>query len=350
MKKSLLCIIPAILVTTSHAYAGIDGLTWHSRANCIGINESITWHLGHSYALSTDSFHYSGKELKDQKPKHKLQTGWQTTWRSADVHWTEGHGGWRVAGDHYIMDEKTKKPTMLGDTYAVDCNLYDGWWDTDKPEPVPPTIEQPKIYYSDSDSLPKPGVHIVPADKLSIPKEFLVKANARIKEMKSLGYVEEDSQDARELLDKGKNSYKYIEPNNDKYDTHMKHNHEAIKMAWSFVPIVRDNIGFAVAGTYIKGWTGITEYFNDVELGMCSYLVHNVALEHGGISISDDIVKYLVHDKPSTFDVEGNAKSGYLYTLSWYDPTFFKTLACARKDYDKSVMDKMVKFASKIDE
>ena len=31
------------------AHAGIASATAHSRANCLGFNESVTWYLGHSF-------------------------------------------------------------------------------------------------------------------------------------------------------------------------------------------------------------------------------------------------------------------------------------------------------------
>ncbi len=40
------CALFTIAVT---AQAGVWGPTAHSRANCAGFNESITWHAGHSY-------------------------------------------------------------------------------------------------------------------------------------------------------------------------------------------------------------------------------------------------------------------------------------------------------------
>lgn len=38
--------------------AGVVAPTAHSRANCGGFNESITWHLGHSYWWRVESHHF----------------------------------------------------------------------------------------------------------------------------------------------------------------------------------------------------------------------------------------------------------------------------------------------------
>ncbi len=91
-----------VLVISQVAQAGLHGFTMHSRANCAN-NESISWWAGHSF------------------------TGWQTTWRSAAVHWGEGTGGWYVLGHHWGIDSHRDK-VLLSKTDAIDCRWYDGWW------------------------------------------------------------------------------------------------------------------------------------------------------------------------------------------------------------------------------
>ena len=105
------------------AIAGFKELTIHSRANC-GNNESISWHAGHSYNLLTVSDH-----LKDNRLIHSLSSGWENTWRSANVHWGEaGPGsGWYVQAGHYQRIGRSEH--RLGFTTASDCSIYDGWWD-----------------------------------------------------------------------------------------------------------------------------------------------------------------------------------------------------------------------------
>ncbi len=63
------------------------------------VNESISWHLGHSYNLKTVSIHVNDHMSPSG---HLIETGWENTWRSAAVHWGEGTGNWRVEGSHYI--------------------------------------------------------------------------------------------------------------------------------------------------------------------------------------------------------------------------------------------------------
>ena len=66
MKKLL--ILSAAILLSANVNAGISQLTFHSRANCIGFNESISWHAGVSYKLMTLSQHrlYNGWGLQKQ--------------------------------------------------------------------------------------------------------------------------------------------------------------------------------------------------------------------------------------------------------------------------------------------
>lgn len=112
-----------IFFTNHLSYAGINGTTVHSRANC-GNNESITWYLGHPFRWRVVSIHEQNK-----RRGHMIDTGWDTTWRQAAVHWGEGvSGGWTVTGYHYYIGyAQGKIPFEI--THAEDCNIYDGWWD-----------------------------------------------------------------------------------------------------------------------------------------------------------------------------------------------------------------------------
>lgn len=113
------------LALSSGANAAFNGLTIHSRANCIN-NESISWDWKNYWILNTQTWHYLNGQLQ-----HEFQTGWQTTWRSAAVHWSEGTGGWGVRGEHYIA-YKSGDMIPLGTTTAIDCSIYNGWWDKNK--------------------------------------------------------------------------------------------------------------------------------------------------------------------------------------------------------------------------
>lgn len=118
-------IILVLLLLSLNAKAGVTALTFHSRANCLGFNESISWHLGTNYKMLTYSEHY--KNWLDTSPTHVLNSGVEVTWRSAAYHATEGYGGWGVVGYHYMYPNNVQ--TLYKTTPVKDCSIYDGWWD-----------------------------------------------------------------------------------------------------------------------------------------------------------------------------------------------------------------------------
>ncbi|MBA2648973.1 MAG: hypothetical protein H0U75_05095 [Legionella sp.] len=110
------------------ATAGFWGPTAHSRANCAGFNESVTWHAGHSYFWRVKGLHYPYGWLK---PAHILDTGKAFTWRAAVLHATEAYSSrgdrWTVAGYHFWYPNGKELVDVI--TTATDCAIYDGWWD-----------------------------------------------------------------------------------------------------------------------------------------------------------------------------------------------------------------------------
>lgn len=120
MKK----LLPLVILLPSISYSGIKGTTFHSRANCLN-NESITWWLGNYIHWRTVSTHVHFTGVA-----HHIDTNWQTTWRSAAVHWNEsaiGSDEWEVFGYHYQTDFM-KGEMPMAETYANDCDIYTGWW------------------------------------------------------------------------------------------------------------------------------------------------------------------------------------------------------------------------------
>lgn len=335
----------SLALISQSSFAGFKELTWHSRANCLMINESISWEFGKAHWLKTVGLHYKGT----MKPICVISDGWQNTWRSASIHWTEGRGGWRVCGDHYTLDA-ANQPMQLGVTCTNNCSIYDGWWDQEKPEDkrnTPPEKHGMSLYGND-DYLPKSGIHIVDPDKSAVPAELLLETSNKIKQMKSKGYFSVDSSRARELL--VMSDPNYID-GTEQYETGLKKNLGTIKLAFRFTPIKDipndDVIGYAAAGTFIdqKGWTGVGEFYRDKNLRICHYLVNNIALTGGGINLRRDLVSYEVNDKPTNIISEGNDQSGYITTISWYSNEYIKTIECASPHYDKNIKTYMIEVA-----
>ncbi len=123
------CIAAGLIVFGVNSYAGVAGVTAHSRANCAGFNESVTWHLGHTYWWRVIGDHYPNN--KATKPKHTLDTKKQWGYRAIAYHATEAYSSrgdtWWVNGYHYYYpfgEETLDVMTSVGD-----CSIYDGWWD-----------------------------------------------------------------------------------------------------------------------------------------------------------------------------------------------------------------------------
>lgn len=127
--------IIAIIATfgTINSYAGVTALTHHSRANCLGINESISWQLGVKHILKVYGTHYkliNGAYIK----WHQGQAGTSSTWRQAVVCLHEVTSGtYKVHGDHYVLNPNNSIKEVW-DTDVTDCSIYDGWWDSDHAE------------------------------------------------------------------------------------------------------------------------------------------------------------------------------------------------------------------------
>jgi hypothetical protein len=144
---------------------------------------------------------------------------------------------------------------------------------------------------------------------------------------------------------------KQWENSSDPYDTHLKSSLGKLKLSFPFngVPDVDKNkiIGFAAAGGYEKGkgWDGIGEFFNDNNLGVCLYNTYKIQT----VILPRETIKFFVNKKPSTSDVSGNWNTGFLYSVKWYTNTRFAELQCANKMYDKSILQRVIDLANKID-
>jgi hypothetical protein len=115
--------------------AGFVSNTAHSRANCGGFNESITWNGSQSHWWRVLSIHFAIHQFSND---HSIDTGMHYTWRAAAYHMKEWGGkdnnNWWVQGYHYYHDGN--KEVYDNYTEACDCAIYDGWWDKNIKPPV----------------------------------------------------------------------------------------------------------------------------------------------------------------------------------------------------------------------
>lgn len=124
MKRKLLLItVTASIAMSGVAHAGLYGVTHHSRANCIN-NESISWQANQPHWFWVESVHIV---QRSGQVKCNMKSGWQLTWRNAMVHYGEGGSGWLVRASHF-MTNNAGKPYLAETTWAIDCSIYDGWW------------------------------------------------------------------------------------------------------------------------------------------------------------------------------------------------------------------------------
>jgi hypothetical protein len=136
-------------------------------------------------------------------------------------------------------------------------------------------------------------------------------------------------------------------------DTHIKASYKEIKLAFPYkeIPMQEGStiIGYAAIGEWHDGWTGINVFFENKDLGICSYELNNMAISHGAVNISEDVARYDINKMPNTLLVEGSTKSGFLYRINFFDSQFSKSLECAKTKFDKSTTNKLIGFAKVLD-
>jgi hypothetical protein len=120
-----------LLAVSISANAGFYGNTAHSRGNCAGFNESITWNWSEYHWWKVDSMHWHQKG--HGQGDHKVTAFMAYTWRSAAFDFMKDPSDqypdqYRVEGYHFYMDYNGK---VIYDvhTQSTDCGGYDGWWD-----------------------------------------------------------------------------------------------------------------------------------------------------------------------------------------------------------------------------
>lgn len=211
---------------------------------------------------------------------------------------------------------------------------------------------------ADEQKLPQPGggIQILPLSQL-YPVSKPEKLMADFKAQKEKGYINVNSDSAASLLNYKKNKFfigsekTYL--SNDIHDTHLKKSLSQIQLAFKHYPISfieeKDVIGFAAAGAYQNGWTGLGETFNYKNLGTCDYIIHNLEITGGSAILAEEFVTYDINKKPTIITIKGNERSGFLTQIQWYDDIFYHTLECANESFNKADKSKVIELAKKID-
>lgn len=355
----------------SNSYAGFNGRTQHSRANCVN-NESITWDATRYWWLATASDHVnnSGEHhaIFSNSDEHNPLLTIEYTWRSAAVHWGEASpfDGWFVRGFHYMTWSVPVQPILLEQTNVIDCSIYDGWWD------IPPDIgnnfattnsneysltnfnKQAKLL-----GLPAPdsGVTIVDYDPFIYPQKLKSQAVSARADIKSKGYVQSNTNQPQFLNSIKQRSVDEIakfDNNHDVSDTHLKSSPNKIKLAFKFKRMslkpTTNVIGFAAMGGWNDGWTGIREFFEDQSLGICALSANNYKLTHGAAQLMKDDVRYDVNKYPNTLLVEESIDKQFFYSIHWFTDNYMLDLECTNPRYSQTIKDELINMAKRIDQ
>ena len=215
-----------------------------------------------------------------------------------------------------------------------------------------------KEYYQSIVELPQPdsGITIVSGISKAIPKAFQEEEKKRRGQQKAQGFSFSNSSHSKRLIDlsNGIGIKKDIFLNDvAPKSTDIKKSLTQLSLAFSYSGINDESvehIGFSAIGAWdYLGWTGVIEYFKTKDLGVCQLSVNNVELSHGAIELDSHVISYEVNNKVTTSYVKGSKESGFIYTVSWYDKTYFRDLECSKKSFDKENISKMLVFANRID-
>ncbi len=198
-------------------------------------------------------------------------------------------------------------------------------------------------------TLPEPfvGVKIVPAQEMS----SLSTNEMRNKQFKEIGYIKSDTENPKKLMEiKNRVPQGVMANAADPFNYYLRKNVSDIQLSFHYQPISREKLlGFAPVGTHIStGWTGVREFFEDKNFGICSLTKYHIINSKMGIRINADAVSYSVDSNPTTVEVEGSDNSGFIYTVSWVDSLFSNHLECAKSTFDKNMINQMTSFANQI--
>lgn len=202
---------------------------------------------------------------------------------------------------------------------------------------------------------PDGGVTIVDSSKINAPNSIKSTWQRERQEQLSNGYHKEFIARAKEIMQFPDSiNYKYAKgkENTDHNSSVLRKSFSEINMAYNIVPVpkslAKKVYGYAGANTFKGGWTGFVEFFES-NLGTCVFTESNVRLTHEGIKIDREMVQYDVNGKVTTLDVSGNQQSGYLYMVEWFDNDYFRSLECADKNYQPSLVERTMQLAKDID-
>ena len=200
------------------------------------------------------------------------------------------------------------------------------------------------------------SIHSLRGDeaKSMINKNLLIK-----KQIDNKGYVLQDSEGAKSLLNfNAKNELYYDRNKHNKGFTGLYKNKFDLNMAYTFqdlpTELVDESFGMAPYGAYRQenpnatGWDGAAVYFKSNNY-MCTFSEHNMELARGGVELYQEMISSEVNGKHTIVYAEGNKKTGYLYQIKWYSKPFAYELECGAPTYSDNIKNDVIELAKKID-
>ena len=201
---------------------------------------------------------------------------------------------------------------------------------------------------------PDGGVVVMPEKQMSQYNRFKAQRIKEKADIKKYGYIKETLPQAQSLINFKKVAKHQLAVGKNEEEG-LKHSINEIQMAYDFrgVPTsaVSTMLGVAPSVTYIKGqgWAGAMQYFSKDGLGTCSYRENNLKFSHGAAVIPEEEATKDVNGKVTVAIITGQKGSGFIYSVDWYDDSYFRELKCANEKYEPSIMHSALELARVID-
>jgi hypothetical protein len=193
------------------------------------------------------------------------------------------------------------------------------------------------------------NIKIMPLSKMEFPSEMKKKMQVYNLSQKKIGYVQIDNEYTRKLMLMNYNRPTFKKTNNPEQDE-LKKNISDVPLNFTYKSILPNTIAYTALGMETNGrWSGIKEFFDGKEIGVCTLSIFNISKAKQDIQLNEDGISYDVNDKPTRIGIEGSNNSGFMYSVRWYDAKFVRDLECANMKFDKEITTKMVSLASQVD-
>jgi len=203
---------------------------------------------------------------------------------------------------------------------------------------------------------PDGGVTVMPEKQMSEYKSFKAQRAKERADVKKYGYINQFLPQTQSLLNfKEVSKNQFIAKSSNPAHEGLRHSVNELEMAYDFkgIPnhLVTKMLGIAPSVTFIpgQGWAGAMQYFEKENLGNCSYRENNLKFSHGAAIIPEEDATKDVNGKVTVANVTGEKNNGFLYSVDWYDNSFFRELKCAKNDYTSDALASVVELARQID-